>query len=143
MQVYCCGFSPLRRADDRFYPDCGRVRPPNMAIQSQLPDQRRNPATGVFLTTPQPCQCSARTTGSIAELSSYLIIRAVRLPRGCTSTGPVRTRAAVSSLFRLRLPSGLLSPSPVGPDYLIGVKNQLLFRTQLRQFNGGRDATSR
>ena len=84
-----------------------------------------------------------RTTGSIAELSIYLIIRADRLPRGCTSTEPARKRAALSSSFRLRLPSSLLSPSPVGPDYFIGVKNQLILRTQLWQFNGGRDATSR
>ena len=120
-------FLPLRRADGRFYPDCGRARPPNVAIQSQLSDQRRNPAPGVFFhhTTTLSMLCP-RATGSIAELSIYLIIRADRLPRGCTSTGPVRKRAALSSSLRLRLPSGLLSPSPVGPDYVIGVKNQLI-----------------
>ena len=88
----------------------------------------------MFLITPQPCQCSARATGSIAELSIYLIIRAGRLPRGCTSTGPVRKRAALSSSLRLRLPCGLLSPSPVGPDYLIGVKNQLFIPNAIVAF---------
>ena len=92
--------------------NCGRARPPNVAIQSWLPDQRRNPATGVFLPTPQPCQCSARATGSIAELSIYLIIRAVRLPRGCTSTGPVRTRARCKQLAPFAIAERLIIAKP-------------------------------
>ena len=129
-------------------------RPLLSRLRPRSPTERSNPVVAfgstpkssygcVFNHTTTLSMLCPRVTGSIAELSIYLIIRAVRLPRDCTSTGPVRKRAALSSSFRLRLPSGLLSPSPVGPDYLIGVKNQLLFRTQLRQFNGGSDATSR
>ena len=124
--------------------NCGRARPPNVAIQSQLFRSTPKSSYGcVFNHTTTLSMLCPRTTGSIAELSIYLIIRTGRLPRGCTSMGPVRKRAALSSPFHLRLPSGLLSPSPVGPDYLIGYSNQLIFRTQLRQLNGRKDATSR
>ena len=67
------------------------------------------------------------------------------MPGIYTSTGPVRKRAVSSRSSHLRLPSGYYRQAPSDPITLSAIKKkkQLIFRTQLRQLNGGKDGTSR
>ena len=73
----------------------------------------------------------------------YLIIRADRNAEDLHLNGTCTETSRFKQLVPFAIAERFIIAKPVGPDYLIGVKNQLLFRTQLRQFNGGRDATSR
>ena len=60
------------------------------------------------------------------------------MPGIYTSTGPVRKRAVSSRSSRSRLPSGYYRQAPSDPILLSAIKNQLIFRTQLRQLNAGK-----
>ena len=139
--IYCYRFPPVRRADDRLGPIAAARahRTRNLVVTS---GSTPKPSYGCFYyTTTLSMLCPRdRVDRRIVDLPNY--------SRGQTTErlsldGACTKMSRLSSSFRMRLPSGFISPSPVGPDYFIGVKSQLIFRTQLWQSMAERDMTSR